>query len=76
MLLGRGFTAHFRAYGRGPENIHEALKAHFAPKHVVGNLVVAAGTRYLDTIDFSLFLEKVVEELNLTIPSPQQVAFW
>jgi hypothetical protein len=36
-----------------------------------------SATRYLDTIDFSLFVEKVVrwsgEELSITIPSPERV---
>jgi hypothetical protein len=30
--------------GEDPENIHEALKAHFAPKHVVGNIVNPSAT--------------------------------
>jgi hypothetical protein len=63
--------------GEDPENIHEALKAHFAPKHVVGNIVIPSATRYLDTIDFSLFIEKVrrwaAEELNINIPDPNEV---
>lgn len=63
--------------GEDPESLHEALKAHFAPKHVIGNLVVPSGTRYLDTVDFSQFVEKVrrwaAEELNVNIPSPDEV---
>jgi hypothetical protein len=64
--------------GEDPENIHEALKAHFAPKHVVGNIVIPSATRYLDTIDFSTFVEKVArwaaEELGIMIPLPGEVA--
>jgi hypothetical protein len=63
--------------GEDPENLHEVLKAHFAPKHVVGNIVIPSATRYLDTIDFSLFVEKVVrwagEELQIVIPAPGEV---
>jgi hypothetical protein len=64
--------------GEDPENLHEALKAHFAPKHVVGNIVVPSASRYLDTMDFSTYCEKVrrwaAEELHISIPDPEQVA--
>lgn len=63
--------------GEEPENLHEALKAHFAPKKVVGNIVVPSATRYLDTIDFGEYCEKVrrwaAEELSINIPDPEEV---
>ena len=57
--------------GHEPEDLHEALKAHFAPKQVVGNIVIPSATRYLDTIDFSVFVEKVV--LQAVIPPRRSV---
>jgi hypothetical protein len=63
--------------GDDPEDLHEALKAHLSPKHIVGNVVVASGTRYLDTVDFGQYCEKVrrwaAEELNINIPDPNEV---
>lgn len=63
--------------GEEPEDLHEALKAHFAKKKVVGNIIVPSSTRYLDTIDFAEYCEKVrrwaAEELNINIPDPDQV---
>ena len=64
--------------GEEPEDLHEALKAHFAKKKVVGSIVVPSATRYLDTIDFSEYCEKVrrwaAEELSINIPDPNEVA--
>lgn len=64
--------------GEEPENLHEALKAHFAPKKVVGNLVVPSSSRYLNTIDFGEYCEKVrrwaAEELSINIPDPEEVS--
>jgi len=64
--------------GEDVEALHDALKVHFAPKHVVGNLVVPSGTRYLDTVDFAGYVEKVrrwaAEELNINIPDPNEVS--
>jgi hypothetical protein len=63
--------------GDDPQDLHEALKAHLSPKHIVGSVVVASGTRYLDTIDFGQYCEKVrrwaAEELNINIPDPNEV---
>jgi len=63
--------------GEEPENLHEALKAHFAPKKVVGNIVVPSSSRYLDTIEFGEYCEKVrrwaAEELSIDIPDPGDV---
>ena len=63
--------------GEEPEDLHEALKAHFAKKKVVGSIVVPSATRYLDTIDFSEYCEKVrrwaAEELSISIPDPSEV---
>ena len=64
--------------GDTPEDLHEAFKINFAPKHVVGNIVVASGSRYLDTVDFGQYCEKVrqwaAEYLSINIPDPGEVA--
>lgn len=63
--------------GADPEEVHTALKFHFAPKRVIGNLVAPASTARLDTVDFELYLDKVrrwaQEELNINIPMPKDV---
>jgi hypothetical protein len=64
--------------GDTPEDLHEAFLINFAPKHVVGNIVVASGSRYLDTVDFGQYCEKVrqwaAEYLSIVIPDPQEVS--
>jgi hypothetical protein len=64
--------------GEEPENLHNALKAHFAPKNIVGSIVVPRSSRTLDTIEFAEYCEKVrrwaAEELNINIPDPNEVA--
>lgn len=63
--------------GDTPEDLHEALKIHFAPKHVVGNIVIASSSRYLDTLEFGQYCEKVrqwaAEYLGINIPDPSEV---
>src|SRR5688572_9135154 len=36
----QSFSSSRNHTGEDRENLHEAMKAHFAPKHVVGNVVV------------------------------------
>jgi hypothetical protein len=64
--------------GDDPQDFHDALKAHLSPKRIVGNVIIASGTRYLDTIDFGQYCEKVrrwaAEELNINIPDSNEVS--
>ena len=66
-LLGQHF-------GYEPDEMHEALKFKFLRKHEDSDLVTVGSTAKLDTVQFSEYIEKIMEwaskEYGIYIPVP------